>query len=215
MKPVLGLLAALALAACAGGTDNAAAPAGGGLVASLTRLVPGAAARAPAPDAAAVAAAGQPTIVALVEATRAAGTLAPFGSNGTHETWRSADGVGVTFDRGILFATRGLGADLLTAETAPVLAAWPSGTYPRTVRHLDGENRVVATRLSCTLSDMGRTEIAVAGTPRAVRHGVEVCTAAGLAEIRNDYWREGDTMRQSRQWISPALGHVTLQRITD
>ncbi len=213
MKPVLGLLAALALAACAGGTDRATAPAG--LVASLTRLVPGAAARAPAPDAATVAAAGQPTIVALVEATRAAGTLAPLGSNGTHETWRSADGVGLTFDRGVLFATRGLGADLLTAETAPVLAAWPSGTYARTLRHLDGENRIIATRLSCTLSDMGGAEIAVAGTPRPVRHGVEVCTAPGLPDIRNDYWREGDTMRQSRQWISPALGHVTLQRLTD
>lgn len=158
---------------------------------------------------------GQPSILALIEATKAAGTLAPLGTNGTHETWRSADGVGLTFDRGVLFATRGLGADLLAAETAPVLSAWPAGTYQRTVRHLDGENRVIATRLSCTLSDMGRSEIAVAGTQRAVRHGVEACSGGGIAEIRNDYWREGDVMRQSRQWISTALGHVTLQRVTD
>jgi hypothetical protein len=83
------------------------------------------------------------------------------------------------------------------------------------VRHLDGENRVVATRLSCTLSDMGQAEIAVAGTQRLVRHAVETCAAGGVPDIRNDYWREAGIMRQSRQWVSPALGHVTLQRLVD
>jgi hypothetical protein len=157
-----------------------------------------------------------PVLAALVEVTKAAGTLSVIGTNGGHETWRSADGIGLTFDRGVLFATRGLGADLYTAETAPVLDAWPSGSYARTVRHLDGENRVIVTRLACGLADQGATEIDAGGQRHAVRHAVETCRAAGLADIRNDYWREADgTMRQSRQWIAPAIGHVTLQRLGD
>jgi hypothetical protein len=153
-------------------------------------------------------------LAALVETTKAAGTLSIIGTNGGNATWRSADGIGLTLDRGVLFATRGLGADLYTAETAPVLAAWPSGAYTRTLRHLDGENRVVATPLTCRLADQGATEIAAGGQPFPVRHAVETCRAAGLPDIRNDYWRAADgTMRQSRQWIAPALGHVTLQQL--
>jgi len=155
-----------------------------------------------------------PLLIALVEATKAAGTLSVIGSNGTHQTWRSADGIGLTFDRGVLFATRGLGADLYTSETGPVLDAWPAGTYTRTLRHLDGENHVVATRLACQLADHGMTEIVTGDRTHAVGHAVETCRATGLPSIRNDYWREADgTMRQSRQWIAPALGHITVQRI--
>jgi hypothetical protein len=179
-------------------------------------LLPGRVAPGAAADAAAVAASGQPTMIALVESTKAAGTLAPVGANGTHETWRAGDGVGLTLDRGVLFATRGLGADLFTAETAPVLAAWPAGTYARTVRHLDGENRVVVTRLDCRLQDQGTTEVPIAGSPMDLRHATETCRTPGGTRLRNDYWRDaGGVMRQSRQWVSPAIGHVTLQRVTD
>jgi hypothetical protein len=204
MRAPLALAAVLVLAACA------AAPG------RLADLMPGRSPETAAADAGAVVASGQRTLVALVEATKAGGTLAPFGANGTHETWRSGDGVGLTFDRGVLFATRGLGADLYTAETAPVLSAWPDGSYARTVRHLDGENRVVATRLDCRLDDQGMTEVAVGGQPMALRHAAETCRTPGGASLRNDYWRDArGTMRQSRQWVSRALGHVTLQQLTD
>ena len=182
-----------------------------GLVAVMAMAT--ACARPGAPPTAAAVPEG-PVLAALVEATKAAGTLSVIGTNGAHETWRSADGIGLTFDRGVLFATRGLGADLYTAETGPVLAAWPGGTYARTLRHLDGENRVIATQLDCRLTDQGATEIDAGGQRYAVRHAVETCSAAGLPAIRNDYWRAPDgTMRQSRQWIAPAAGHVTLQQI--
>ncbi len=157
-----------------------------------------------------------PVLAALVEVTKAAGTLSVIGTNGGHETWRSADGIGLTLDRGVLFATRGLGADLYTAETAPVLDAWPAGAYARTLRHLDGENRIMATRFDCRLADQGVTAIDIGGQSLPARHAVETCRAAGLPEVRNDYWRDaGGTMRQSRQWIAPAIGHVTLQRLGD
>jgi hypothetical protein len=177
-------------------------------------LLAAACARPAAPPPTAGAAPEGPVLAALVEATRAAGTLSVVGTNGSQVTWRSADGIGMTFDRGVLFATRGLGADLYTAETAPVLERWPAGTYARTVRHLDGENRIIATRLECRLADRGATEVEAGGRTYAVRHAVETCAAPGLPDIRNDYWREADgTMRQSRQWIAPALGHVTVQRL--
>lgn len=186
-----------------------------GLALLLVAALAAACARPGAPPVADGAAEG-PVLAALVEATKAAGTLSVIGTNGSHETWRSADGIGLTFDRGVLFATRGLGADLYTAETAPVLDAWPSGTYGRSFRHLDGENQVIVTRLACVLADQGATDIDAGGQRHAVRHAVETCRASGLADIRNDYWREADgTMRQSRQWIAPALGHVTVQRIGD
>lgn len=214
MRACVGILAILGLGACSGGTGGMSTS-GTGIAAGLARILPGSGNPATVPDAASLAATGQPLMLALIEATRATGSLAPLGTNGTHETWASPDGVGLTFDQGILFATRGLGADLLTAETAPLLAAWPAGSYTRTLRHLDGENRIVATRLSCTLADMGQTEIDVAGTQRLVRHAVETCAAGGFPDIRNDYWREAGIVRQSRQWVSPALGHVTLQRLVD
>ncbi len=215
--PALAALLALALAGCGNDPD-----AGTGGLALLEGL------RGPRPvtreadlglTAARVAQAGVPLDLAIAERSGAAALLAPVGRNGAVETWATADDRTIARREGVVVATRGLGGDLMAAEV-PSRARLAAATGSHGRRHvtLDGEGRRVERRYACSLAAQGLEEVAILGTRHRLRRVAETCTPASPGDgegFRNDWWFAGPALVQSRQWIGPDFGHLTIRHLRD
>lgn len=158
-----------------------------------------------------------PLLLVRVEKTGATGTMALAAGSPDSRTWLSADGISITTRGGLLAATRGFGGDLLSAETAPLAAALRAdrGHYSRAVEHLDGENLVRETHLDCEVTSGGRTAIEVVEKTYRVRLLTETCRS-GTDTLTSQFWIDGSgQVRQSRQWVSKAIGMVFVQQLVD
>lgn len=133
----------------------------------------------------------------------------PIARNGDVQTWQSVDKKTVSFRRGILVATRGIGFDLMSADVpAPGMLARGSGGHTRTHVTLDGEDRPVRASFNCTATVVGPQTLTIAERNYATRHVREDCEGA-TGRFSNDYWFEnGLNLRQSRQWSNEVLQYV-------
>lgn len=183
--------------------------------------LPGQGAQAPDPRTgltrAALEARGQPTLYASVPQMGTAALLGLSGRNGDVLTWQTPDNVSLSFAAGVLTATRGLGPDLMTAETdgTRALLADRAAAPSHVLRHsyLDGENRPQIREYQCRLAGRGSETITIVGTRHEVTRLAETCRADGL-EFTNTYWRGGDgVIWKSRQWIAPDIGHLRTERL--
>lgn len=233
----LALLLAGALAGCSGGsadireTEDGASTAVqlGGLVGQALRTRR--AEREPLTvtrEELAAAGVTQPFLVARLEDGTAAG-LFPAGSNRGFILWRTADGIGLTGRGGVLAGTQGLGADLLSAETEPLvraLAAGRSARYRRVLRRLDGEDRLLVQPYDCVLTLGPPGRVVVLGRAHPVRRSTEACRpvepsdpalpAPYRAEPFTNTYDVGDgTIWVSRQYVGPAVGHLVLERVIE
>ncbi len=163
-----------------------------------------------------------PFLVARLDARNIRTGLIQAGQNRGTVTWLAADGATLTERDGVLSASRGLGVDLYTAETAALgqaLRAGNSASYVRRYRHLDPLAQIVVTRFDCTLMPDGREAIEVFDVSFTTARYTEICTSASLdaPQIENQYWVDQDRsiMRRSRQWISTDVGYLTLERVID
>ena len=172
----------------------------------------------PAPDPrakltrAALEEAGKPVLYAALPKRKAASLLGLSGRNGTVLTWQTPDNISLSFDEGVLTATRGLGFDLMSAETAEtrrmLAGAEMPDRYPRLHGYLDGEHRHRFKSYLCRRADARRETITLVGATREVTRIAESCTAPGV-EIINLYWRGDDgVIWKSRQWAGPETGLV-------
>lgn len=159
-----------------------------------------------------------PIMLARIEGNGTTALLGPVATNHDTRTWSSADGATLSLTGGFLVATRGLGGDMLSADTKPLAAALSAGggSYARVYEHLDGENQVVETSLSCQLTAQGTQVIEVVEKRYSTQFYQEVCTS-GSGTATNQYWVEPGTglVRQSRQWVSPSIGMLFLQQVAD
>lgn len=159
-----------------------------------------------------------PLLFARSEQTGAMATLVSVATNGDVVTWSTAEGITVSLRNGLLVATRGLGGDLLDADVSPLATALRKGggTYARTYRHLDGENQVIALKVECALTRESSQTIEVVEKRYATVFYTEVCESGG-EQATNQYWveRGSGAIRQSRQWISPAVGMLFVQQVID
>lgn len=131
--------------------------------------------------------------------------LSRSGQNGSVTTWASRDGISVSYDRGVLVATRGLGDDLMAADAGPTLAALAGrpGEYRRTMRYLDAEDHARYILLGCTMESLGPDR----GRRGLVRNE-ETCRSF-TAEHVNIYWTDGaGRIVASHQWISDIAGEI-------
>lgn len=230
-------LAAGALAACSGGTGRIEQEeAGGTSVVQVTGLLNQTLRRRRAePEPFTVtreqlAAAGvtQPFLVARLESGLTAG-LFPAASNRGYITWETQDGIALIGRGDVLAGTRGLGGDLLSAETEDVvqaLAAGRSDRYRRVLRRLDGEGLILVQDYACDLV-LGPSEtVVVLGRAHGTRRSTETCRpvaepdpetpAAYRAEPFVNTYNVGDgTIWRSRQWVGPAVGHLVLERVIE
>lgn len=153
-----------------------------------------------------------PEIAVAIPKLGTGATLRLSGRNGTVSSWQSPDGAGLSFDEGLLTATRGLGDDLMSAELAgsrAMLAGHaPARGYPRIHSHIDGEARSYFVTYLCREADRSADSVTIGEVTRPATRVNEHCTAPDM-EFVNSYWvaRDGTVLR-SRQWVSDRVGHL-------
>lgn len=155
-----------------------------------------------------------PLVHARILSRGAEATLAPVAVNGGNETWMSGDPITLTLRSGILIATRGLGEDMISAS-APDAATVRRGTgqTSRSFFHLDGENHTVRQNFACFLSNAGQQQFAMFERAYETLYITETCTGDG-PEFTNEYWIDSaGKILKSRQWVSPSVGKLELQRV--
>jgi hypothetical protein len=156
---------------------------------------------------------GRPADTVFVERLGAAAAIIQVGSNGDTETWVSFDQKTVALRQGQIVATRGLQGDLVAARVPPLSRiAAGSGTHDRTLVTIGDDEQTLTLTYGCTLTGAGSQTITILGKSHATRRVQETCTGAG-AQFTNDYWFEGGTLRQARQWMGQNLGYITHSRV--
>lgn len=176
------------------------------------------AACAPAPDPAALRALFDAEQVAQLDVpmlllstdTIATPLIARAQRNGV-QIWQSREGQQVSESAGVVIATRGLGHDLMAADTggAPRAGTAP---YARHWIHLDGRLQLVRRDAPCQLVLQGTQRHQAPLETPLVRVFVETCS--GADPITNTYHIGADgVVWWSRQWVSDQVGMITLERI--
>jgi hypothetical protein len=154
----------------------------------------------------------EPLISAAVEDTRSAAVLGRIARNGANETYASHTGNHLTLRQGVVVATRGLGADLMSSAppTRATLAAG-RGSHSRSWQWLDGLDQTVSVTMTCTLAVSGQETVVFSGKARATRVVAETCTGADGARVENRYWFDtAGVLRKSRQWLGQDGGYLLL-----
>ncbi len=157
-----------------------------------------------------------PLLLISVESRNAHATLSPVGENRGIITWATADGVSLSFDHGILVATRGLGPDLIAANISTVLPVLrsASGTTLRIHDYLDGEDQIRQHEFQCSYHSEGRETLNIYGMVIAANHVVESCNSPDQTMV-NHYWISGHgRIWQSRQWVAAGLGYAFIQQLS-
>lgn len=128
-------------------------------------------------------------------------TLGIVGRNDAAVTWLDGSGVSLVTRRGVVIATRGLGADLMSADMGGTLGAIAGGAarYPRMHRYLSGEGAPVELFFRCTPTQSGARV-------------TETCRA-GQTQFTNTYDLRDGAVIQSRQWLGPDIGYGVLTRL--
>lgn len=158
-----------------------------------------------------------PVILAGLESRESYGTLFKGLQNRGIVTWRTEDNITLSFDRGVVVSSRGLGDDLMVADVRNAVSgiARASGTGVRIHDYLDGEDQIVRHSLNCSYRSTGYEKISIFSIVYNLKHVVEDCETPGYS-IQNDYWVEpaSGKFRQSRQWLGPDVDYVFLQHLT-
>lgn len=154
----------------------------------------------------------QDLLVIQIPSKNASAGLIRQSANRDTVTWRTPDGVTVVLKDGQIIGTAGLGNDLSSAAFDDIRTG--SGRTVRDYFHLMGNERVERTRYICELTDLGTTNVEVAGVAYSARQIVETCDTATGDAIENRYWvQPSGLIRKSQQFISPEVGYLVLEDI--
>jgi len=226
LKTGMVLIAALGLAACAGGGREAARSplltAGSALVSTVKG------ARTAGPPK------GQVTVTrtlldqtngAVLQVVPANTGLQDFlrlvgrrddPTPGKVEVWQASDKAQIILREGVLVGTKGLGGDMRSAEAQTVIAGFDGqgggGERLITLDRMDGTAQTVP--FSCDVTQLGRKVIQIVDQNVSTYHLREDC-AFGKTRFSNEYWVETSTgkMRRSRQWAGPRFGYMAIDRL--
>lgn len=164
---------------------------------------------------AAIEEAGQDFVLASVPQRGVAALLQRAGENGPETTWLTEDGVSVTYERGFLVATRGLGPDLMAADISGVAAAVArgGGSATRIHEYLDGNDQIVRHEYSCRIDRVGSERITIYERSYDTEKYEETCQRGGQT-FANSYWIDAaGVVWKSRQLISPPVGYLDSERL--
>jgi hypothetical protein len=124
------------------------------------------------------------------------------------ETWLATDNISLSFQHGVLVASRGLGFDLMGADaqtTLNAIAGRGPEVYRRQMRYLTGDNHSTYLIAGCSLTFVGPETV---GGQR-LQHLEEQCQARENL-FTNLFWLNGSgQIVQSRQWVSPQIGYLS------
>ena len=149
--------------------------------------------------------------------TGAVAVLGPISRNGDVTVWQTLDGITLSFRRGVLIATRGLGDDLMSADVggAPDLLRGrdDGGYHPHIRSYLDGEDRTVFRTYQCRPAATAPVRITTGGQETRV-HRTEISCVSPDNAFSNIFWVDGTgAVVRSRQWISPAMLYMDTERL--
>lgn len=158
---------------------------------------------------------GNVLLVSIVS-RNAVATLTRVGRNKTVETWRTAKGVTMSFDKGVLVASRGLNQDLMGADIGSLPSAIRAGRGSGTRTHafLDSEDQIVTLSLACEVTTVGPETIATVSGELDTIKVVESCKGPSLV-FENSYWLDsmGGNIVQSRQALAPQVGFIKVNQL--
>ena len=139
----------------------------------------------------------------------AVAAMTRVGTNNGVDTWRTAKGVTLSFQDGILVASRGLGEDLMGADVAGVRAAILRGTGTAQRQHsfLGGEDQIQTRDLTCTFTTNAPETITIATGAVTAGKVTEVCESSALV-FTNLYWLNDNEIVQSRQAVAFSVGYI-------
>ncbi len=134
--------------------------------------------------------------------------------NGGAITWISPGRVTLSFEDGILVATRGLGDDLMGVDPIGVRAALNAGGGVATRRQsfLTSEEQIVTRDLKCEVTRQGPEEIQTIVGERVATKFEEDCRGPALI-FKNTYWLSGGEIIRSRQAVSSGVGFIQADQL--
>ena len=148
----------------------------------------------------------QPIILTSSTDKKNQATLVSLGNNEERLTWVSSDGISLSYDDGVLIATRGYSQDLLSLRYKKPKKIFSSSylEYDKTHRYLNGENRYNEIHFKCTGKKMALRSIEIVEYTLMVDRYVETCVSAKHKYINEYDLLSGTTVvMKSKQWISP------------
>ena len=134
------------------------------------------------------------------------------GSNANRATWVDSAGISVTFENGIVVATRGLIRDLMAADVSQSWAAIRSGggEAQRVHEFLTNQDQISTEVLQCRIASQGREIVERLKTKQNATRFEEKCGNERL-QFSNVYWvNDAGTIIRSLQAISPDAGYLQI-----
>lgn len=158
-----------------------------------------------------------PALDISVERAGVRGGFLRESKRGNIESWLGTDGVALTFDRGVLHGTRGLGAGLLASDvsaSASAILAGRSQQVQRVHTFLTGEDIAVTQTYNCAIENQGRETITLDTGATATHRMVERCSGED-ATFTNTYWvaKGRGGIVKSRQWSGDFAGMLAIQKV--
>ena len=152
----------------------------------------------------------QPIILTSSVDKKSQATLVSLGNNEERLTWVSSDGISLSYDNGVLIATRGYSQDLISLKYEKPNKIFSTNylQYDKTHRYLNGENRYNKLKFKCTGKKMVPKSIEIVGHALVVDRYIETCR-----NNRHTYKNEYDLLSgttvvvKSKQWISPITSY--------
>lgn len=146
-------------------------------------------------------------------------TLAPVSQRGDVTVWQTLDGITLSFQDGILIATRGLGDDLMASDvdaTRDMLRGNVTQEYyPQIRSYLDGEDQIQFRSFQCRRSGLTREQVRLGEVSRSLTRISEHCVSPGR-DVTNTFWIDtAGTVVKSRQWVRPNVGYVETERVQE
>ena len=133
-------------------------------------------------------------------------TLVALGNNEEKLTWVSADGISVSYDQGVLIATRGYSQDLLSLQyrnPANVFALL-STRYSKVHRYLSGDNNYFDIHFECSGKKHTSKTLQMLDYKITVDRFIEDCKSENHKYVNEYDLLAGTTIVvKSKQWISP------------
>ena len=145
------------------------------------------------------------------------GTLTPYPGQGIGQTWLGADGATVTFERGVLKASRGMGDDLMGSYSS--MPKWSQikhnkKSFHREFRRINGNNQISIRIFKCQIRRNKTKEvIEIWKLKFRVTKFEENCYHNGL-EIKNNYYLDDqEIVRKSSQYHGDTIGYLVTERL--
>ncbi len=144
------------------------------------------------------------------------GTLTPYPGEGIGNTWLGADGATITFDNGILKASRGMGDDVMGGIS--FMPSWGSidgsKNYTKKLSYLSGNNKLYIQKFDCKIIKTSKKiNVKIWEVIFKVNKFEEICFWNDKI-IKNIFYLDNENIvRRSRQYHSESLGYIVTERL--